>query len=288
MKSRRSVMSLLLAAAALGVFATAWPGADSASAEPGRDRAARHPHRPWRPTVATSVSVAVEDAGGRPLRTFAHQGRTFVLGERGDRYAINVRNDSSERVEVVVSVDGRDAVSGKVADFEERGYVVAPHGSVTIDGFRTSLDEVAAFRFASPGASYSARMGTPENVGVIGVAVFAEKRQRPVEIAQRSPGGRRAKARSASPPAPESESKASRDEAGNLGTEFGEQRTSRVSQTSFERASRSPARVITLHYDDTRGLEARGIDVFGERGWRRAAADPQPFPGRRFATPPPR
>src|SRR2546422_280885 len=80
------------------------------------------------------------------------------------------------RVEAVVSVDGRDVVSGNPGDYmRERGYIIPPHGSVVVDGFRQSLSRAAAFRFSRPGSSYSSRMGTPENVGVIGVAFFGEQ-----------------------------------------------------------------------------------------------------------------
>src|SRR5262245_5330330 len=70
-------------------------------------------------------SISVEDEYGTPLRTFDHRGQRFVLGNYGQRYDIVVRNHSGQRVEAVVSVDGRDVVSGRVADFvRERGYVL--------------------------------------------------------------------------------------------------------------------------------------------------------------------
>jgi hypothetical protein len=125
-------------------------------------------------------SVTLEDEQGNALRTFRHDGATFALGYVGERYEVRIENHSDRRVEAVLTVDGRDAVSGNVGDFvHERGYLVAPHGSVRIDGFRRTLSETAAFRFASPASSYSARMGTPENVGVIGVAFFPERRLTP-------------------------------------------------------------------------------------------------------------
>jgi hypothetical protein len=122
----------------------------------------------------------LEDDHGTPLRTFHSDGTTFVLGYLGERYNVRISNHSDRRVEAVLSVDGRDAVSGNPGDFaRQRGYIVQPHGSVVVDGFRQSLEQTAAFRFSRPGASYSSRMGTPENVGVIGVAFFAEQRPRP-------------------------------------------------------------------------------------------------------------
>ena len=46
---------------------------------------------------------------------------------------------------------------------------------VEIDGWRKSMDEVAAFYFTALPDSYAARTGRPDNVGVIGVALFREE-----------------------------------------------------------------------------------------------------------------
>jgi hypothetical protein len=56
--------------------------------------------------------------------------------------------------------------------------VIEAYGSVVIEGFRQSLDQVAAFRFTDIGNSYSARRGSGQHVGVIGVAVFKEYQPR--------------------------------------------------------------------------------------------------------------
>ncbi|HET7540968.1 MAG TPA: hypothetical protein VFK05_13890 [Polyangiaceae bacterium] len=138
--------------------------------------------RPARPPYTFSL----EDENGNSLATFTKDGRTFALGEPGERYNIRIHNPTSRRVEAVVSVDGRDAVSGEPGDYvNQRGYVIPAYGSVLVEGFRRSLDEVAAFRFTSPEDSYSARMGTPQNVGVIGVAFFAERVRPPEPVIRR-------------------------------------------------------------------------------------------------------
>ena len=130
---------------------------------------------------------SVEDENGNSLSTFVKNGRTYLLGEPGLRYNIRVRNPTGQRVEAVVSVDGRDAMSGEPGDYvNQRGYVIPAYGSVLVEGFRRSMEEVAAFRFTSPGDSYSSRMGTPQNVGVIGVAFFPE-RVRPARPVVRRP-----------------------------------------------------------------------------------------------------
>jgi hypothetical protein len=45
-----------------------------------------------------------------------------------------------------------------------------------IDGFRRSDAEVAAFRLGDVARSYAASKGKARNVGVIGIALFAERR----------------------------------------------------------------------------------------------------------------
>jgi hypothetical protein len=142
---------------------------------------------PWRrrsaPPAPPPYRVSLEDLAGSVLPTFQQAGATYVLGEPGDRYNIRVQNPTAERIEVVVTVDGRDAVSGDVGDYvSQRGYLIEPWGSLLVEGFRRSLDEVAAFRFSGRGASYSARRGTPQHVGVIGVAVFPEKLRPPTAV----------------------------------------------------------------------------------------------------------
>jgi hypothetical protein len=136
---------------------------------------------------SASYVVRVQDESGRELPTFHHAGQSYVLGRFGERYDIRVENRTGRRVEAVVTVDGRDVMTGEVGDFvHARGYLIEAYDELVIAGFRQSFDAVAAFRFTSPRASYSARMGTPENVGVIGVAVFPE-RERPKVIARPRP-----------------------------------------------------------------------------------------------------
>lgn len=249
---------------------------------------ASSPGRVGRPWSTPSFSVTLEGDAGQGLRTFRQAGKTFVLGEPGERYTIRIHNPTARRVEAVVSVDGRDAISGNVADFvRDRGYVIPAFGALTVDGFRTSLDSVAAFRFIDAEHSYSARRGTAENVGVIGVAFFPERQLQKPKIARRARSAPAKRSASPRPGAADAPAASERDESSRLGTEFGEARMSSVTEVPFTRERRAqPARVISLFYDDVSGLQARGIQVF-ERGWRPVAIEPQPFPRSRFAPPPP-
>jgi hypothetical protein len=126
------------------------------------------------------VSVGLRDEGGRFLSGFAASGKSFVIGEAGRRYIIVVHNNTDNRLEVVLSVDGLDVLDGKAASFNKRGYLVDPRAEVEIDGFRQSVDTVAAFRFGSVRGSYAAqKTGDARNVGVIGLAVFNERGTNP-------------------------------------------------------------------------------------------------------------
>ena len=122
----------------------------------------------------SGVTVWLADEWGRALPGVWAAGRPHVVGEAGQRYALVVQNLSGTRQEVVATVDGLDVVDGRPGSPEKRGYVVAPGQTLTIDGFRESWQEVAAFRFGRVADSYAARTGGDRDVGVVGVAFFDE------------------------------------------------------------------------------------------------------------------
>ncbi len=217
-------------------------------------------------------SFDLVDDAGRPLPAFLHLGRTYVLGAAGQRYRVRVRNESGRRAEVVVSVDGRDVVDGGPSSLEKHGYVVDAHGETVIDGFRLSESSVAAFRFGTVARSYAALEGDARDVGVIGVAVFPERRPRPLPLRE-APSGVDSKSRSG-----EVMGAAPAERRPGLGTTFGEQHDSRVQRIAFERESVRPAVVLAIRYDDRPGLLAAGVDLGGRCGTGdarlRCTADP--------------
>lgn len=123
-------------------------------------------------------------------------GKRYVVGKKGRKYSLIVRNLSTRRLEAVLSVDGLDVMDGQAASFRKRGYILAPGEVLEVKGFRTSYEAVAAFEFATVSASYSnLKHGTTRDVGVIGLAVFTEKGALPWE----GPGRDRVARREASP-----------------------------------------------------------------------------------------
>ena len=122
-----------------------------------------------------SLAVALVDDSNRTLPGLTANGRTLIVGADGQRYKIIVRNATTARFEIVASVDGLDVIDGKPASPQRRGYIVDPHDTLVIDGFRQSDSNVAAFRFGAVSESYAARTSGDRNVGVVGLAIFSER-----------------------------------------------------------------------------------------------------------------
>jgi hypothetical protein len=158
----RHTMTTLFGIGSLLLVADSCAASPFPGSRPLRDRAGGY-----------ELTVLVD---GVPARTYMHGGETHVLGQLGSRYTLRISNHTGRRIETVVSVDGRDAIDGKPADWRsKRGYLVPAWGSIDIEGWRISHSQAAAFRFSSVPDSYAARTGSARDVGVIGVAVFPER-----------------------------------------------------------------------------------------------------------------
>lgn len=128
------------------------------------------------------ISVGLRDQSGAFLPGRIVGDKWFVVGEKGRRYSIIVRNHCELRLEIVLSVDGLDVLDGRSASLTKRGYIIPPRGELKVDGFRQSMNEVAAFRFGSVRESYAnLKYGETRNVGVIGLALFNEEGTNPFE-----------------------------------------------------------------------------------------------------------
>lgn len=221
----------------------------------------------------------IDRASGRVLETWPYRGNQYVAGNPGDRYTLRLTNRSAGRVLAVVSVDGINAVSGETASPSQTGYVLEAYASAEISGWRKSMREVAQFYFTALPDSYAARTDRPDNVGVIGVAVFRERPQpRPQLSLEQSlskgspaPSAAAGAAQDAAAPA---ESRAKR-ESERLGTGHGEREYAPTEYTEFRRTSDSPNEVVTLRYDRRANLLAMGVIP---KPSPRPQPQPQPFP----------
>lgn len=229
-----------------------------------------------RATPALLDMQLVARDGGAVLARYASQGRLFTPGTPGSRYAIRLSNRSDERVLVVLSVDGVNAITGDTAAWAQAGYVLSPGDSFDITGWRKSDQHIAAFEFTALDDSYAARTGRPIHVGVVGAAVFREAPQ-PPRVLPESP---------VVAPAPTLQSRlsgAAADAAASaraemaaaparLGTGHGASEWSPIQRTAFQRRSSQPDQLLDIHYDSQANLVAAGIMP------RPFAALPRAFP----------
>lgn len=251
--------------------------------------------------VGNLADITVYDrAENRALPIYRHEGRYYVVGRPGNEYQVRVRNRTGADILALVSVDGVNAISGETASWDQTGYVVGAHQAYDIKGWRKSTDRTAAFFFTEHQNSYAARTGRPDNVGVIGVAVF---RKRAVPEARIDLPQPRQELPSSSPrddspypahsdamgsgrglgsmgAAEESAARGPRESAPqamrrspSLGTGHGRSETSHITYTSFERATSGPEDVIAIHYNTYANLVAMGV-IRTPR-----VAVPTPFPG---------
>lgn len=242
----------------------------------------------WLPTLTCSLIACSAWAGslahievydrsaGRALPVYEHHGRLYIAGEPGHRYELRIRNRGTARLLAVTSVDGVNVITGETAAPHQSGYVVDAWSSVTIDGWRKNLDEIAAFYFTSVEDSYAARTGRERNVGVIGVALFAERSRccKPHLERQKSPS------ESAETAAPSEKSDARGAYAPReprLGTGHGERERSPAEYVDFQRDSRTPNETIVIYYDSRKNLLARGVIP---KHPHLAHDAPDPFPAR--------
>jgi hypothetical protein len=266
-------------------------------------------------SIAGAGSVAdvavINRTTGERLQVYRHGGRMYVEGKAGERYAVELRNRTGNRILTVLSVDGINAVTGQTAAASQSGYVLSSWSRAEIAGWRKDLSDVAAFYFTALPDSYAARTGRPDNVGVIGVAVYKEYAEPPRAVLEAP-----ALAKSEAAGRPSASDAASRQSAGDtsgrlsasdsagaaasapaapapsvpsaqrnkvaeekLGTGHGERIHAPTSHTEFRRASSTPSEAITIYYDSRQNLIAQGIIP-------RHPDMPQPFPNGGFVPDP--
>lgn len=242
--------------------------------------------------VGGLADVSVFDrSDGRQLPVYWHEGRAYVVGKPGNEYAVRVRNRQRDDVLGVISVDGVNVITGETATAGQSGYVLAPYRQFDISGWRKNMSSTAAFYFTALPDSYAARTGRPDNVGVIGVALYRKKAEPAAVVAppaapfasgQLSRKEASSDASGAGDAAQNAPRAAAAERDDRLGTGHGRVEASYTRQVGFERATSDPAETVTIYYDSYRNLLARGI-VPGPVPPRRPA--PNPFPG--FVTDPP-
>ena len=241
-------------------------------------------HLPPRPGAGSLVSVTVE-VDGREAPLYAApdgSGRLYLEALPHSRYALRLSNHTGERVGVVLTVDGLNAISGGRDPVVPAGrgpagrmYVLGPWDTVTVQGWRTSLDEVRRFTFVDEKRSYAARSGKANaKMGWIELAVYRESRPAHAGVAPlvRDPSGARPAGREEAPADESARADAAREAPSARrpaepaapgsypGTGWGSATHDPAVLVDFDPQS-DPAQRVTLRYEYASGLRALGIEL---------------------------
>lgn len=216
---------------------------------------------------AAEISILV---GGtvQPFR-FRGDGRPFVAGEPGQTVAVRVKNRTTVRLEVLVSLDGRSILADEPADLaSSRGLVLATGAVYDFKVWRLNDETGREIILGSVSDAIATQAtGSSEGVGVIGIATWRE-RSRPQYSYQsagtpyRKPGP---VGQSMSYTSDPSESMLRSRQQVGLGA--GDTVSDYVGRTNFTRDSASPE-VTAIGYDTAAALDERHIVLY---------YDPEPF-----------
>jgi hypothetical protein len=237
--------------------------------------------------IRGEVKIEVITEGGSTLQNIPHKdfwkGETHVIkkyleARRGENYGIFIRNNTSDRIGVVIAVDGRNIISGKKSDLKnsEDMYIVNSCETCQYNGWRTASDKIHKFYFTDVADSYAMKTFSDSTaMGVIAVAIYLEKeRPRPLHGQKRKdiPSG-----------APSAESSAgnkagiARDERASTG--FGDEQYSPTIKVAFEPEG-SPVQKLLIKYEWREVLCRKGILICGQEPRNRLwdEEDYAPFP----------
>lgn len=221
-----------------------------------------------------SIEILVD---GVPLAEHAFRGRTYVEACEEHEYSVRLRNHTSRRVAVALSVDGLNVIDAKTTSARRATkWILGPYQTITLDGWQTGPSTARRFFFTTEDRSYGAWLGKTTNLGVIAAAFFRERRPDPAPIYRHreesredSPSAgserRSSKRRDSGADAPAAEGmrskelKSEQDASDDLAaTGIGREIRHRVRKVSFD-AESSPAAVMEVRYEYREALARLGV-----------------------------
>ena len=197
------------------------------------------------PANIVDVDIIGDDRGILPLSGGRYHANSHIEAQRGERYSIRVRNNWHGRIALVISVDGRNIISGERSynRQNESMYVLNPGQTGNFDGWRSSYSQVQRFYFTSDQDSYAGRMGDYSQIGWIKIAAFRERYyEPPIDICKE-------------------EMASSKRMDAQAGTGYGEGSYSPVSTTSFEPETFA-AQLINIRYEWPEVFIKRGTGYY--------------------------
>lgn len=251
------------------------------------------------------LNIRIEDPKGNQLPTTHHNGKCYVVGKRGAQYQIRLQNKTNKKLLAVLTVDGRNVYTGDPGGTDYAGYALTPYETVIVKGWRISKKQAAVFRFSKKESSYAAKQGAPQNVGVVGVAVFEEQHfvypsTPPWDIpiyplapySPYNPWEPYINWCSSSDPRITITSSSSgttnccnttMETSSSLGTTFGKTVNSPLDRKEFQQASDKPCEIWTIYYDTRKSLQKQGI--IEEPSPKPKEEKPEAFPGQPYWNP---
>ena len=215
-----------------------------------------YPYKPiWKPAPPSynnsPVRIDIINDQGRAFRHIPTTSkaynvkRGYIQAKKGKRYSLRLRNTSNKRIGLVVTVDGRNILSGKKSWLRsnEKMYILDPYETATYNGWRTGKSRVNRFFFTNAGNSYANAWGDKSAMGVIAVAVFNE-RPRPVFRYDKA--------------APSANSRLRRGATTEAGTGFGREEYSPTVKVSFKPQGK-PVSKYFYKYEWRSSLCKRGV-----------------------------
>jgi len=207
------------------------------------------------------VSDSGSDFLTLPFKDFEKKGthiiKKYLEAKKGENYNIFIDNRTSDRIGVVIAVDGRNIINGKRSDLKkkERMYIISPYGSARLEGWRTGRDTVNRFYFTDEDDSYTKKtFGDTSATGVIAAAVFREKERDRYNYREKKMRESGAMSRFA----PGADDALEKDENEEAATGFGNERYSPTAKVYFDPESR-PFEKILVKYEWREMLCSKGI-----------------------------
>ena len=187
----------------------------------------------------------------------------YVEAVKGDRYSIQVTNNSGRRIGVVIAVDGRNIISAKKSNLtrNERMYIIGPYETNTFEGWRTAMDTTNRFYFTEQSDSYAEKVFRDASaMGTIALAVYKEKIPEIVPYSEKPSQMNDAAAGAAPSASGESRSadRAKLQKGEEAGTGFGETTHSPARVVQFE-PEHAVAEKLVMKYEWRSELCRRGI-----------------------------
>ena len=195
-------------------------------------------------------------------RYLKNEYRAYLEAIYGENYSLQIRNNTNQRLGLVIAVDGRNIISGKQSKlkYSENMYILGPFESQTYSGWRTSSRDIHRFYFTDIEDSYAHAFDDVSAMGVIAVAAFEEKRPFITQREKKQSIEPRAKAPNHTYDSTAGESATMDRAESEAGTGFGDHETSYVRRVHFN-AKRTALTKSFYKYEWQETLCQKGIII---------------------------